>query len=117
MNAERRLSIMEHKHKPWKEWSPWQKALAITGGIILVAGILVLAGFVVMWLWNWLMPKIFGLPVIGFWEAWGMLILSHILFGRKPIDRHMAERSRKRRLREKLSEIRGEPAPETGDAQ
>jgi hypothetical protein len=37
--------------------------------------------FVVMWLWNWLMPAIFGLHAISFWRALGLLVLSKILFG------------------------------------
>ena len=43
----------------------------------------VAAGFsaVVMLLWNWLMPTIFGLGVINFWQALGILVLSRILFG------------------------------------
>jgi hypothetical protein len=36
---------------------------------------------VVMSLWNWLMPTLFGLHLIGFWQALGLLILSKILFG------------------------------------
>jgi len=35
----------------------------------------------VMWLWNWLMPPLFGLRVITFWQALGILVLSKILFG------------------------------------
>jgi hypothetical protein len=38
-------------------------------------------GFVVMSLWNWLMPSLFGWHHIGFWQALGLLILSKILFG------------------------------------
>ena len=43
----------------------------------------VAAGFgaVVMLLWNWLMPTLFGLDVINFWQALGILVLSRILFG------------------------------------
>ena len=43
----------------------------------------VAAGFsaVVMVLWNWLMPAIFGLGAIDFWQAFGILFLSRILFG------------------------------------
>lgn len=37
--------------------------------------------FVVMSLWNVLMPGIFGLRTISFWQALGLLILSKILFG------------------------------------
>jgi hypothetical protein len=34
-----------------------------------------------MWLWNWLMPKFFGLATITFWEGLGLFLLAHILFG------------------------------------
>ncbi|MGH9502042.1 MAG: hypothetical protein ACRD20_04245 [Terriglobales bacterium] len=42
---------------------------------------LTVSSFVVMSLWNWLMPALFGWHVIGFWQALGILILSKILFG------------------------------------
>ncbi|WP_258104918.1 hypothetical protein [Marinoscillum sp. MHG1-6] len=35
----------------------------------------------VMYLWNWLMPEIFGLTTITFWQAFGLLLLSKIIFG------------------------------------
>jgi hypothetical protein len=38
-------------------------------------------GFVVMSLWNWLMPALFGWHLINFWQAVGILVLSKILFG------------------------------------
>src|SRR5260370_35887953 len=38
-------------------------------------------GFIVMSLWNWLAPAVFGLHTITLWEALGILILSKILFG------------------------------------
>jgi len=44
--------------------------------IVLVALIL---GFPLMWLWNWLMPSIFNLPEITFWQALGLNTLSTIL--------------------------------------
>ena len=55
---------------------------------ILVIGILAIfiVGFVTMNLWNWLMPAIFGLKLITFWQALGLLILGKILFG--GIHRH-----------------------------
>lgn len=37
-------------------------------------------GFVFLALWNWLMPAIFNLPQISFWEALGLLVLSKIIF-------------------------------------
>jgi len=36
---------------------------------------------VLMALWNGLMPTIFGLKPIGYWQAVGLLILSRFLFG------------------------------------
>ena len=43
----------------------------------------VAAGFSagIMLLWNWLMPFLFGLTVINFWQALGLLVLCRILFG------------------------------------
>ena len=40
-----------------------------------------LFGYVVMSLWNWLMPSLFGLHRVGFWQALGLLVLCKILFG------------------------------------
>jgi hypothetical protein len=37
--------------------------------------------FVVMGLWNWLVPSVFGGHAITFWQALGLLVLSKILFG------------------------------------
>jgi len=40
------------------------------------------AGSAAVWLlWNWLMPEIFKLPAISFWQAMGLLVLSRILVG------------------------------------
>jgi hypothetical protein len=38
-------------------------------------------GWVVMSLWNWLLPALFGWKSIGFWQALGLLALCRILFG------------------------------------
>jgi len=46
----------------------------------LIAIIIVLLGYPLMLLWNWLMPELFGLPLITFWQAIGLNILSTILF-------------------------------------
>jgi hypothetical protein len=47
----------------------------VIGFGILGIGLLFLFGFVVMLLWNWLMPELFGLKRIGYWQAWGLLLL------------------------------------------
>ena len=36
---------------------------------------------VVMLLWNWLIPSIFGLTAINFWQALGLFAFTRILFG------------------------------------
>ena len=38
-------------------------------------------GELVMHLWNWLAPTIFGWKAITFWQAFGLLALCRILFG------------------------------------
>jgi hypothetical protein len=47
---------------------------------------LIIAGFVAfglatMYLWNWLMPAIFHLPEITFWQTIGLMILSRLILG------------------------------------
>ena len=37
--------------------------------------------YLVMSLWNWLMPVVFGLSIINFWQALGLLLLAKIIFG------------------------------------
>ncbi|MBL7075235.1 hypothetical protein ISS37_08375 [candidate division KSB1 bacterium] len=54
--------------------------LMAIGGIGLGVVIAFLFGWLVMILWNWLMPTIFGLSTITFWQAWGLVILAHLLF-------------------------------------
>ena len=66
-------------------WSEVPKPLQIIVytvlGIIAAIGFGLLFGWIVVWLWNWLMPAIFGLPTITFWQGVGLFILGKILFG------------------------------------
>lgn len=63
----------------------WNKIVDLGIGCAIVAfawaivGILI--GFPLMWLWNWIMPYLFGLPEISFWMALGIALLISILFG------------------------------------
>ena len=50
-------------------------------GPIFVALFIAIGGFVVMYLWNWLAPALFGWHHITFWQAAGLLLLCRILFG------------------------------------
>ena len=51
---------------------------------MIVFGVLAVTAltFALMFLWNWLMPVIFGLSVMTFWQSLGLLALSKILFGK-----------------------------------
>lgn len=51
--------------------------VTVVGTLVLVGLIL---GFPLMLLWNWLMPMLFNLPIITFWQAVGLNLLSGILF-------------------------------------
>ncbi len=51
--------------------------LAIVGFAAFVAA----GGWVVQHLWNWLLPTLFGWPVVSWWQAIGLLALCRILFG------------------------------------
>lgn len=53
------------------------RLLAILPIVLIVFAGLVWAVFA---LWNWLMPSIFGLRTISYWQALGLMALSWILF-------------------------------------
>jgi hypothetical protein len=49
--------------------------------VVLWLVLAVAIGAIIMLLWNWLMPVIFGLPVLSLWQALGLFVLTRILFG------------------------------------
>ena len=69
-------------------------------GPLAIAIFIAIGGEVVMHLWNWLLPALFGWRQITFWQAVGLLALCRILFGglgghgshRSNFRRRMAER-------------------------
>ena len=57
------------------------KALeTIAAGIIILFAAAALMSLPVMLLWDWLIPTIFGLPEITWFQAWGLLFLCGLLF-------------------------------------
>lgn len=68
------------KHK-MRGKNPATIAAMIVFGIIAGTGLAILFGFVIMWLWNALMPDIFGLTTLTYWQAVGLFILAKIIFG------------------------------------
>ncbi len=70
--------------------------LAILGMLLFIA----IGGGIVLCLWNWLLPPLFGWRELTFWQALGLLALCRILFGgsgghgsvRSNVRRRMEER-------------------------
>ncbi len=68
--------------------------------VLAILAFIAVGGGVVQLLWNWLLPSLFSLRQITFWQALGVLALCRILFGgfgghgRHPFGfrRRMAER-------------------------
>lgn len=105
------------RHLNWQSRGIGVKIGIIIAGICAAGGFFVLFGYVVVWLWNWLMPAIFNLPAIGFWQAWGLLVLSSILFkGHPSANQYRHDRRRKRALRERLHDFENNNRPEDGIA-
>jgi Ca2+/H+ antiporter, TMEM165/GDT1 family len=69
--------------------------------LVLIAATVV--GFVVMSLWNTLMPQLFGLHAITFWQALGLLVLAKLLFG--GFHRHSGGGRWRHRMRERWEQM------------
>lgn len=76
-----------------------------------------IAGFaaviaLIMVLWNWLIPVIFGGPVLTYWQAAGILILSKIIFsgfwGHKSHNSDPRHRAWRRKFEEKMKNMSDE---------
>jgi hypothetical protein len=76
--------IMEHTRWNFghrrESWSKIPLVFRILLILILVCGFLSFFAAMVMVLWNWLVPAIFKLTMIDFWQALGLLVLTQILF-------------------------------------
>ena len=57
------------------------KAVWIAKGIVFGVLFITAITFLTMYLWNSLMPELFGLPVLGFFQVLGLLILGRLLTG------------------------------------
>jgi hypothetical protein len=104
----------------------WIAPAAILG----IALFIFIGGEVVMHLWNWLLPSLFGWRQLTFWQAIGILALCRILFGhhgwrgpgRSHFRRRMAERwghmtpEERERVRQKWGERCGF-GPSAGESQ
>jgi len=69
----------------------WIAPLAMVG----IAIFIFVGGEIVKVLWNWLAPSLFGLRLITFWQALGLLVLCRILFGGFGMSGNASRRSRR----------------------
>ena len=58
-----------------------RRVLHVLKVIAIVAVAVTVVSFLTMHLWNWLMPALFGLRMISWPQALGLLVLSKILLG------------------------------------
>jgi len=105
------------KRVPW----PVKMALAVT----VIPGFLFLGTFAAWLLWNALMPVIFQLPELSYWQTMGILVLGKLIFGgfgghgrssrvpRKPLykDRDEWKEHVREKFREGISENRYHSSP------
>ena len=76
------------------------KALKVVGVVVLAT---VVFGLVVMQLWNWLMPTIFGLTTLTFAQALGLLLLTKLLFG--GFHKHVGGRGWRRHMEDRFANM------------
>ena len=50
-------------------------------GLVVAIVALLIFTFIFQWIWNAVIPDVFGLKQITLWQALGILILASILFG------------------------------------
>jgi hypothetical protein len=108
----------------------WKRLILIAP--LAIVGMLVFAsigGEIVLHLWNWLAPALFGWRQIDFWQALGLLALCRILFGGfgfhnsggSNMRRRMRERcgsmspEERQRFRERLGQVFGD-SPVAGES-
>jgi hypothetical protein len=84
---------------PWVRRNKWIFFVAPLG----IALFITIGGEVVMHLWNWLAPALFGWRTITIWQALGLLVLCRILFG--GFGGHRSDRSNLRRRMDERWEL------------
>jgi hypothetical protein len=105
----------------------WKWQYIIPAAIVMVplaiALFVFVAGGIVMQLWNWLLPPLFGWPQITLLQGFGLLVLCRILFGGfgggsgGDHSKHMTPKDRERfreRMRDRFCERTEAPRESVG---
>lgn len=53
----------------------------VLAGVAFAVLFALVFGLIVQYLWNWVMPDLFGLRAITYWQAFALVILAKIFFG------------------------------------
>ena len=65
--------------KPVEEMTEEEKNLEMGKQIVTAIANLFVSPLVLMLVWNLCIPGLFGLPVLGYWSAMGLYVVSRIL--------------------------------------
>ncbi|NLV35152.1 MAG: hypothetical protein GXY17_00545 [Clostridiaceae bacterium] len=73
---------MSRLKERWGNTPKWAKIISyIILGILGVIALGFVFGYAIKLLWNWLMPELFGLKEISYWQGIGIFILARLIFG------------------------------------
>src|SRR5438105_13113503 len=75
----------------------------VPAALLGMALFIFIGGEIVRLLWNWLLPPLFDLRQISFWQALGLLALCRILFGGFGLGGG-SQRNSRRRIRQRMRE-------------
>ena len=82
-----------------------KRILVILAASLGLAAFIGIGGEVVMHLWNWNLPAVFGWRQITFWQALGLFALCRILFGDLGMrSRRSPQGNIRRRIQERMDE-------------
>ena len=70
----------EERRERQRRWMRRNWLWMLPVGAVAGTGMFIAVGFLVTWLWRVTVGDIFGFKAISFWQAWGLILLSQILF-------------------------------------
>jgi hypothetical protein len=93
----------------WREkWHRVPKGARIISmvviGLVTAAILGLVFGIFVRELWNLIMPELFGLKTITYWQAFGIVILGHLIFGGSGGGHSESKSSRRRKYHDSCGE-------------
>jgi hypothetical protein len=85
----------------------WKMVFIAPLAIVAMVTFVFIGGEIVMHLWNWLLPSLFGWRQLTFWQALGLLVLCRVLFG--GLGMHGPRRSNfRRRMKDRCGHVTSE---------